>query len=876
MAKRSYSTDIDQHDPKEFRESLGSFGTTTVPGQNQLTELQAKVRQGVKHVELHLASRGKGQFNVQDVPDKYGFEQRRTIMQLAKLNKQTLSVHGSFDVVSFSGLNQGGFNEADRATSIKEIDETLKFASEVSKGGAVVFHIQGDPIPTSRGELNISKEYLDWLKKNNPKEYETLQKEYFNIDPLKRRFVDNIDQEKEVRAYFKGLKNGDKSDRERYNYYVNKAKETGREAWEEYFVSTNLEKTKVSPDFDPLIVVGNKISAASRERELVDFDVLKSENGKGLTKDEKNTIKKLGVDLDVGLSIDDYQKLNAVFTNGLPSEYQKDISENEFKKLKNKLVLSYEKIFEKNNFLQAQADKEFQKKFLENQIELLNLQKEDLGVTYEANKNYLEEIKDIRRKEREIISELKKASEKGDEKKLQELRGKLQGGDLSTSEKEEIQSIVQKAQREGEESLTKQDIERYNELTEKTGGLERRRYNLMAKMGQLEYQKVEKYDEIISQTNEQIKKLKEQSHEIKAITDETFKKNTTAMGELGVKALRYQLDMKQKAKVGGQKADEINKNVKKLQKEFDKETDNAKRNQIQNKILEEKYKLKRLVGSKDYKDIDLIERPLYLAPENMLPGYGSLSSLEEYKGTLRMAQQEFAKKILSDEPEYKKLREDYEKETGIKIDSKEKAVELAKRHVAGTFDNAHAGTWLKHFKREGDESEDERIARFNTWLNTQAEEMVKEGLVKHIHFNDTQAKDDDHNLLGQGILDIHDLRRRLRKINPKTGKPYVSEALIVEAGGRGGSNNMHLLNAFEIFNPSLFADKDSKGGIGYRLQQSEGEFIGGKNVSDWMEVKRQYNTRPQYSQYGMGYSTFRHQGPPQGQPRGSWSGTGFL
>jgi hypothetical protein len=121
MVKQSYSSDVDQYDPKIFRESIGSFGTTTKPGGNQLQELQAKIRQGVKHVELHLASTGKGQFNVQDVPDKYGFEQRRTIMQLAKLNKQTLSVHGTFDITSFSGIGQNGFDESNRLNSIKEV-----------------------------------------------------------------------------------------------------------------------------------------------------------------------------------------------------------------------------------------------------------------------------------------------------------------------------------------------------------------------------------------------------------------------------------------------------------------------------------------------------------------------------------------------------------------------------------------------------------------------------------------------------------------------------------------------------------------------------------------------------------------------------------
>ena len=60
------------------------------------------------------------------------------------------------------------------------------------------------------------------------------------------------------------------------------------------------------------------------------------------------------------------------------------------------------------------------------------------------------------------------------------------------------------------------------------------------------------------------------------------------------------------------------------------------------------------------------------------------------------------------------------------VDTQEKAVELAKRHIGGTFDNAHAAVWLKHFKKEDGESEEHRIDRFNKWLNNQATEMYKD------------------------------------------------------------------------------------------------------------------------------------------------------
>ena len=169
--------------------------------------------------------------------------------------------------------------------------------------------------------------------------------------------------------------------------------------------------------------------------------------------------------------------------------------------------------------------------------------------------------------------------------------------------------------------------------------------------------------------------------------------------------------------------------------------------------------------------------------------------------------------------------------------------------------------WLKYFKREKNESEEHRVERFNKWLNGQAESMAKEGIIKHVHFNDTQGKDDDHNLLGSGILDIHDMREKLRGAG-------IKEALIVEAGGRGAPGNMHIMNAFDIFNPNLHTEE--RQARGYSASTSNG-------VSDWISAKREYENRPQYSHYGMNYNSFSGQArPQQNQPKGAWSQTGFF
>ena len=857
MAKQTSPSDSDQHDPKIFRESLGSFGTTTKPGGNQLQELQAKVRQGVKHVELHLASVGKGQFNVQDVPDKYGFEQRRTIMQLAKMNEQTLSVHGTFDVTSFSGIGQSGFDEATRLNSIKEIDETLKFAAETAKGGAVVFHIQGDPISTDRGELNLSKEYLDWLKEHKEDEYDKIKAEYFDENYLKRRFVNNPENEKEVRENFEKLK---LKDSDKYNDYLSKAKSGDREAWEYFYIDSYLLRQKLSPERSPLIMVGDKIAQTQREQEVLNVDIFRKADY--LKANEKEILKKIDVNLDDPL-IDDFQRAYSIFSNGYTPELEGKISREQFYELKKKVIVDYRNVLQENMNMQSQADKEYHKKLLDFQIEQYKLQGKDFDINYAVYKDYYAEIRDIERTEKRITSEIAEAEKNNDAQRVAKLKSELKGG-LIGKEQEDFNKLFQKYRSNQGKDLTPEEMNRLQELDQKRSeGLQQKKLRIMQQeVGQVEYQKLERYFESKAQINEKIRELTEQRDNVKALTDVSFEKNTSAMAHLGIKALRYQLDLKQKAKVGAEKIAGYNKRQAELEKKY-LDASGSEKEKVHDELRKLKYEMRTWVGTKDYTDIDLINRPLYLAPENMLPGYGSLTSLEEYKAVIRMTQEEFTKKILGNEPEYKKLREEYEKETGLKIKTHDDAIKLAKRHIGGTFDNAHAAVWLKHFKRENGESEEHRIDRFNKWLNQQAEDMAREGIIKHIHFNDTQAKDDDHNLLGSGILDLHDMRERLRRAG-------IKEPLIVEAGGRGADRIMHVMNAFEIFNPSLF--KDIPGG--YKMQGTQA--VSGSGVSDWISVRREYDRRPETSQYGMHYSTFRHVPPGQNLPKGTWSGTGFL
>lgn len=838
------SSDFNQHDPKVFKETLGSFGTTTNPmGGNQLAQLQTAVRQGVKHVELHLSSAGKGQFGTSDVPDKYGFEQRRTIMQLAKLNEQTLSVHGTFQINSFSGLAQNGFNEVQRANNMKEIDETLKFAAETAKQGAVVFHLHETGLPPgSPGELNLPEWYLKKLQKENPDEYKNIMDRYLNKDDLDRQFVENPDLEAELKVNYEHLDDAEKK-RLKDNLGVSN--------WKDYYEYNKNEQIKLEQEGTPLVVVGNSITRAQRGQDIINLEGLNS-----LNDSEKSFLESQGIITNPDdFTIDDFQKIQAKLSNGKPT----GISDSEYKTLRKKLVVEYKDVLAKNYGMKSKSDKEYFQKSLDMQIQMAKLQKKDFELNYIINEDYLEQINELTNKERKVAMELKKASSQGDVEKVKKLKMELHGG-ISPEDEMELHQITEKYQ---SGNITDEELKRAREIQANASGIAREKLELMHKVGQIEYQKLEKYDEYTSQLNEQIKKAREQKENAKVMTDEIFEKNASAMGHLGLKSLRYQLDLKKKAETSQEKLNDFTQKISQKEKEFENCTDASKRSKLNNELQKLKYDKRLLVGMSDYEDIDVINKPLYISPENMMAGYGYMDSLEEFKGVIRTSWEDFAKKLMSNEDTYKKIREDYEKETGIKVNSLEKAKEVAKRHIGGTFDNAHAGVWLKYFKREKGESEEHRVERFNKWLNNEAESMAKEGIIKHVHFNDTTGKDDDHNLLGSGILDIFDLREKLRGAG-------IKESLIVEAGGRGTNSMMHVLNAFDIFNPTLSVSAES-------AEKGYGATSTGSSPSDWISTKREYQQRPQYSAYGMNPNSFNAQvQPQQGLPRGGWSGTGFF
>ena len=116
------------------------LGTTANPMQNQLQELQAKIKMGVNKLELGVSGRGKGSAQ-QPTPESYSAEERLMMRKLAEINKIKTSTHATFTVQGLAGFSQQGFSRQAQDNTVKEVQKAIDFAKDASTGGAVVVHV---------------------------------------------------------------------------------------------------------------------------------------------------------------------------------------------------------------------------------------------------------------------------------------------------------------------------------------------------------------------------------------------------------------------------------------------------------------------------------------------------------------------------------------------------------------------------------------------------------------------------------------------------------------------------------------------------------------------------------------------------------------
>lgn len=97
----------------------------------------------------------------------------------------------------------------------------------------------------------------------------------------------------------------------------------------------------------------------------------------------------------------------------------------------------------------------------------------------------------------------------------------------------------------------------------------------------------------------------------------------------------------------------------------------------------------------------------------------------------------------------------------------EEAKKIAKDHIKSTIDIGHLNLWRKHFVSKNGESEEARNKRFNKWAVAKTKEMIKSGIIGHVHIADNFGWDDEHLSPGEGNAPIREFVKEMEKAGIK-------------------------------------------------------------------------------------------------------------
>lgn len=130
-----------------------------------------------------------------------------------------------------------------------------------------------------------------------------------------------------------------------------------------------------------------------------------------------------------------------------------------------------------------------------------------------------------------------------------------------------------------------------------------------------------------------------------------------------------------------------------------------------------------------------LDRPITLVPENWTPEqYGSHP--QELKKLVQESRKAMEDKLV--------------KQKGL---DKDEAKEIAKERIKATFDIGHMNMWRKYF--DGSDQE------FKKWVDSQVKDLVKSGIIGHVHITDNFGYHDEHLTPGEGTAPVKEFLQRL-------------------------------------------------------------------------------------------------------------------
>jgi sugar phosphate isomerase/epimerase len=188
-----------------------------------------------------------------------------------------------------------------------------------------------------------------------------------------------------------------------------------------------------------------------------------------------------------------------------------------------------------------------------------------------------------------------------------------------------------------------------------------------------------------------------------------------------------------------------------------------------------------------------MKKPIAIAMENLFPeSYGSHP--DEMIYLVRNSRERMAEKLVS---------------RGM---SREMAEKKAREHLVATIDTGHMNMWRKYWKGDPNKSFEENDKDFDNWMVNKFEQMIKQGIVGHVHLVDNYGYQDDHLAPGEGNTPIRKMIEVLKKNN------YKGE-MIVEPGADFSTDNSgfhSVMKTWKHLDLPVYSSGLSGGGAGVR------------------------------------------------------------
>jgi sugar phosphate isomerase/epimerase len=169
-----------------------------------------------------------------------------------------------------------------------------------------------------------------------------------------------------------------------------------------------------------------------------------------------------------------------------------------------------------------------------------------------------------------------------------------------------------------------------------------------------------------------------------------------------------------------------------------------------------------------------LKKPLFIAPENLFPETGFGAHPQELKEIVQKSREKMADLLVV--------------QKGM---SESHAKEVASEHIKATFDIGHATTWRKYF--QGSDKE------FKDWVVGQVKDLVKSGIIGHVHIADNFGYYDEHLTPGEGIAPIREMVEEIKKAGLKV-------SYTVEPGAQDPAKQYEALyGTWRLFGSNIYA-----------------------------------------------------------------------